>query len=149
MKTLLVALIGIGWIGCGPFLAWFMSKRGHGALSWLAVGLVAGPSALAIALLERRGWAPPLPEVVVRGKDGRGAVNILVVVDDADVVPVARPLVEWFGCCVGRLTVARVLPEGDRWTNMPTRRERSRKSSDGWNRSTPTASCCSDYKKRR
>lgn len=113
MKTILLVLVGVGWIGCGPFLAWFMGRRGYDAFSWLAIGCLIGPSALAIAFLERWKWTPPTPEIVVRGEDGDGAINILVVdVDDQDATPVAKPLVEWFGTCVARISIARVLREG-------------------------------------
>lgn len=112
MKTGLVVLAGVAWIGCGPFLARFMSKRGYDAFSWLSVGALLGPAALALALMERLSWTQPLPEIVVRGDRNGGSIDVLVLMDDgADVVPVAGPLLEWFQTCLGRLTIARVLPE--------------------------------------
>lgn len=111
MKAGLVALIGAAWIGCGPFLAWFMGKRGYEAFSWLVVGSLMGPAALAIAVTERVPWTQPPSELVIRGKNAGGAVNVLVLMDDADVVPDAWPL-DRFAPNLGRLTIARIVLEG-------------------------------------
>lgn len=111
--TILLILVVAAWIGCGPVLAWFMGRRGYDAFSWLAVGAILGPSAVAMAVMERWSWRPPLPEVVVRGTDLGGDVHILMSIDPGEsVVDVARPLLQSLHGHVGRITVARVLPEG-------------------------------------
>ena len=112
MKIGLVVLVGAAWIGCGPFLARFMGKRGYDPISWLAVGSLIGPAALAITLMERLWWTQLPPEIVIRGASAGGSINVLVLIDDVvDVTAVARPLIEWFGSCLGRLVIARIVPE--------------------------------------
>ncbi len=110
--TLLVLLIVPAWIGVGPFLGWFMSRRGYDYLSWLSVGSILGPSALALAFIERVWGIPTAPEVVVRGSPREGPIHLLLSLDHGeDVVSVARPILEELDGYLGRVCLVRVLPE--------------------------------------
>ncbi len=112
-SALLFIAIGLGWIGVGPFLSRFMSRRGHDGVAWLCVGSLLGPFALALALMERLSGAGREPDIVVWGSPGDGHVNLLLSLDFGDdVVGAAQPLIQKFGGHLGRVSLVRVLPKG-------------------------------------
>ena len=112
-SALLYLAVFVGWIGVGPFLSRFMSRRGHDALAWLSVGSLLGPFALAVALMERLSGAGREPDIVVWGSPGDGHVHLLLSLDFGDdVVGAAQPLIQKFDGHLGRVSLVRVLPKG-------------------------------------
>ena len=82
-------------------------------MSWFVIGLLFRPIALSFAAMERLRWVPPPAKVVTDGPAGPGSVDLLVVTDARQSDhSAARAVLRQFTARLGRLTLARVLPEG-------------------------------------
>ena len=81
-------------------------------MSCFVIGLLFGPIALSFVAMERLRWVPPPAKVVRDGRAGPGSVDLLVVTGARQDHSAARAGLRRFTARLGRLTLARVLPEG-------------------------------------
>ncbi|MGQ0802360.1 MAG: hypothetical protein ACT4PI_00630 [Actinomycetota bacterium] len=111
MWTLLIALGALVWLTTGPVLAWRMGRQGFDPGSWLVLGLVVGPLAIPLALMDTLWWTPPPPLVVRRAQPGAGELDALVVVSPAEEwLARAQQAIDQLGAGLRRLAVVCVLP---------------------------------------
>lgn len=78
-------LIAVGWVLVGLATAFVMVRRGHGVRIWLALGVAAGPFAIALAGLAVYGEQDaPAYKTVATGEVLTGQVRVLVGIDGSD-----------------------------------------------------------------
>lgn len=107
----LVLVVAIGWFAIGLVLSLVMGRRGHDSFSWLVLGTLLGPLALALALDSWRHDEQLHPRIVADAERGPAGVDVLVGVDGSTQSRRALARVAaLFGPRIGRLTLASVVP---------------------------------------
>jgi nucleotide-binding universal stress UspA family protein len=106
--TLLLGLAAV-WVVSGIITGFVMGRLGHDARLWLGLGLVAGPTSVALVARALSEHDLVRPKRVKGGVSGKGPIDVLVGVDGSPESQAA--LVEATGMIadrLGRLVVARV-----------------------------------------
>lgn len=113
MWFVLIAIGALAWMACGPGLAWWMGRRGFDPGSWFAVGLLFGPAAVLLAVLDTRQPIATPPVVLRRPESAPGTLDALVVVDGTSESWDRRQrAIRGLRAGLRRLTVVRVLSGG-------------------------------------
>ena len=111
----MVVLIVLGvvvWLSIPPLLSRAMRRRGYDGGSWMVVGLLFGPVAVALAALEVVYGVKEGARILEAGLTGKGEVSILVVLEtDSPTPPPTAGLAE-VRPHLRRLGLALVLPKG-------------------------------------
>jgi hypothetical protein len=91
-----------------------MGRLGHSPFAWGLLGLVLGPIALLLALVEVRNERPWWTRLVASGDPGSGPVDVLVGIDGSpESTAATSAALELFGDRVGRLTLVAVTEVDD------------------------------------
>ena len=110
----MVAIIVIGvavWLSVPPVLSKTMARRGFDGLSYLVIGLLFGPLAIVLAVMDAWFDTPESPRILEAGRVGPGEVSVLVVVDGHSTALPPTALLGSFGR-LRRIGLARVVPKG-------------------------------------
>lgn len=111
MPVVVIACAPIVWLGQGFGLSRIMNRRGFHPLPWFAVGFLLGPVVWPLALLEAISGRP-LPDLVRRGRPGRGAIDVFVVLDRDELPdPLASEMARLRPYC-RRIVLGRVIKAG-------------------------------------
>jgi nucleotide-binding universal stress UspA family protein len=109
--ALVFVFVIVAWLVIGLALSIVMGRRGHAPWSWLVIGTLLGPLAIALAIDARR--HPPgrgVPRVLSAGLAAAGVVDVLVGADgSADAHAATVGVCDLFGDRLRRLTLARVI----------------------------------------
>jgi nucleotide-binding universal stress UspA family protein len=112
--TVFLSLLMATFACIGLLLAIVMGRLGHSPFAWGLLGLVLGPIALLLALVEVRNQRPWWTRLVASGVPGRGPVDVLVGIDGSPESAAAPTAVlELLGDRVGRLTLVAVAEVDD------------------------------------
>jgi nucleotide-binding universal stress UspA family protein len=107
--TAFLALLMVTFACIGFVLAIVMGRLGHSPFAWGLLGLVLGPIALLLALVEVRNERPWWTRLVASGDPGRGPVDVLVGIDGSpESAATTTAALELLGGRVGRLTLVAV-----------------------------------------
>jgi hypothetical protein len=102
-----IGLVVLGWVGAGLLIALIMTRRGHDAGSWAALGIALGPLLLGLAVrwVRCERFAPSI--VLSRGNHHGGDIDVLIGVtpSTSDFEPTLAQ-VEALDARLGLLTVA-------------------------------------------
>jgi nucleotide-binding universal stress UspA family protein len=108
----------------GLVLAIVMGRLGHSPFAWGLLGLLLGPIALLLALVEVRNERPWWTRLVASGDPGSGPVDVLVGIDGSpESAAATTAALELLGDRVGRLTLVAVTEVDD---STAGREERAR-----------------------
>jgi nucleotide-binding universal stress UspA family protein len=122
--TVFLSLLMVTFACIGFVLAIVMGRLGHSPFAWGLLGLLLGPIALLLALVEARNERPWWTRLVASGVPGSGPVDVLVGIDgspESAAAPTAA--LELFGGRLGRLTLVAVTEVDD---SVAGREERER-----------------------
>ena len=111
----MVVMIVLGvvvWLSIPPLLSRAMRRRGYDGGSWMVVGLLFGPVAVALAALEVLYGAPEGPRILEAGLTGTGEVSILVVLDAGSSTSLPTAGLAEVSPYLRRLGLAQILPKG-------------------------------------
>lgn len=129
--TLLIGLAAV-WVVAGVITGLVMGRLGHDPKLWLALGILSGPTSVALVAQALSDHDLIRPTRVERGRAGRGPVDVLVGIDGSPESESALVAVtELIADRLGRLTLATVadydagFPSGDE-----AQREQGRESLD-------------------
>jgi nucleotide-binding universal stress UspA family protein len=113
----------MGTFACiGFVLAIVMGRLGHSSYAWGLLGLLLGPIALLLALVEVRNERPWWTRLVASGDPGGGPVDVLVGIDGSPESAAATTAVlELLGGRVGRLTLVAVTDLDDSYAGREER----------------------------
>ena len=100
------------WLSIPPLLSRAMRRRGHDGGSWLVVGLLFGPVAVALAAFEVRFDVPQGPRILEAGRTGTGDLSILVVLEAESPAPWPMAALAELSPNLRRLGLAQILPKG-------------------------------------
>jgi len=107
--TAFLALLMVTFACIGFVLAVVMGRLGRSPFAWGLLGLVLGPIALLLALVEVRSERPWWTRLVASGDPGSGPVDVLVGVDGSpESAAATTAALELLGDRVGRLTLVAV-----------------------------------------
>ena len=122
--TVFLSLLMVTFACIGFVLAIVMGRLGHSPYAWGLLGLVLGPIALLLALVEVRRERPWWTRLVASGNPGRGPADVLVGIDGSpESAAAATAALELLGDRVGRLTLVAVTEVDD---SVAGREERER-----------------------
>ena len=103
--TVFLSLLMVTFACIGFVLAMVMGRLGHSPFAWGLLGLVLGPIALLLALVEVRSERPWWTRLVASGDPGSGPVDVLVGIDGSpESAAATTAALELLGDRVGRLT---------------------------------------------
>jgi nucleotide-binding universal stress UspA family protein len=123
-STAFLALLMVTFACIGLVLAIVMGRLGHSPFAWGLLGLVLGPIALLLALVEVRNERPWWTRLVASGAPGSGPVDVLVGIDGSpESAAATTAALELLGDRVGRLTLVAVTEVDD---SVAGREERAR-----------------------
>ena len=129
--TVFLSLLMVTFACIGFVLALVMGRLGHSPFAWGLLGLVLGPIALLLALVEVRSERPWWTRLVASGAPGSGPVDVLVGIDGSpESAAATTAALELLGDRVGRLTLVAVT-EVDDSTAGHQERERLREELEG------------------
>ena len=112
--TVFLSLLMVTFACIGFVLAMVMGRLGHSPFAWGLLGLVLGPIALLLALVEVRSERPWWTRLVASGDPGSGPVDVLVGIDGSPQSAAATTAaLELLGDRVGRLTLVAVTEVDD------------------------------------
>jgi hypothetical protein len=107
--TVFLSLLMVTFACIGFVLALVMGRLGHSPFAWGLLGLVLGPIALLLALVEVRSERPWWTRLVASGAPGSGPVDVLVGIDGSpESAAATTAALELLGGRVGRLTLVAV-----------------------------------------
>jgi nucleotide-binding universal stress UspA family protein len=107
-STAFLALLMATFVCIGFVLAIVMGRLGHSPYAWGLLGLLLGPIALLLALVEVRNERP-WTRLVASGDPGGGPVDVLVGIDGSpESAAAATTALDLLGGRVGRLTLVAV-----------------------------------------
>lgn len=122
--TAFLSLLMATFACIGFVLAIVMGRLGHSPFAWGLLGLVLGPIALLLALVEVRNERPWWTRLVASGVPGSGPVDLLVGIDGSpESAATTTAALELLGDRVGRLTLVAVTEVDD---SVAGREERAR-----------------------
>jgi nucleotide-binding universal stress UspA family protein len=107
----LFVVVAGSWLAIGLMLSLLMGRRGHDAWSWLVLGTLLGPFAIALAIDAARHRDARIGRRVATGTAMGGPVDVLVGIDgspESDAAAVG--VLALFGPRLGRVTLAAVVP---------------------------------------
>ena len=108
-STVFLSLLMATFACIGLVLALVMGRLGHSPFAWGLLGLVLGPIALLLALVEVRSERPWWTRRVASGDPGSGPVDVLVGIDGSpESAAATTAALELLGDRVGRLTLVAV-----------------------------------------
>jgi nucleotide-binding universal stress UspA family protein len=123
-STAFLSLLMATFVCIGFVLAIVMGRLGRSPFAWGLLGLVLGPIAMLLALVEVRNERPWGTRLVASGDPGGGPVDILVGIDGSpESAAATTAALELLGDRVGRLTLAAVAEVDD---STAGREERAR-----------------------
>ena len=123
-STAFLSLLMATFACIGFVLAIVMGRLGHSAFAWGLLGLLLGPIALLLALVEVRNERPWWTRLVASGDPGGGPVDVLVGIDGSpESAAATTAALELLGSRVGRLTLVAVADLDDSYAG---REERAR-----------------------
>jgi nucleotide-binding universal stress UspA family protein len=112
--TVFLSLLMVTFACIGFVLAMVMGRLGHSPFAWGLLGLVLGPIALLLALVEVRSERPWWTRLVASGDPGSGPVDVLVGIDGSpESAAATTAALELLGDRVGRLTLVAVTEVDD------------------------------------
>jgi nucleotide-binding universal stress UspA family protein len=112
--TAFLSLLMVTFACIGLVLAIVMGRLGHSPFAWGLLGLVLGPIALLLALVEVRNERPWWTRLVASGDPGSGPVDVLVGIDGSpESAAATTAALELLGDRVGRLTLVAVIEVDD------------------------------------
>ena len=112
--TVFLSLLMVTFACIGFVLAIVMGRLGRSPFAWGLLGLLLGPIALLLALVEVRSERPWWSRLVASGDPGSGPVDVLVGIDGSPESAVATTAaLELLGDRVGRLTLVAVTEVDD------------------------------------
>ena len=104
----------VTFVCIGLVLAIVMGRLGHSPFAWGLLGLVLGPIAMLLALVEVRNERPWWTRLVASGDPGSGPVDVLVGIDGSpESAAATTAALELLGDRVGRLTLVAVTEVDD------------------------------------
>ena len=110
--VVMIVLGAVVWLSIPPLLSRAMKRRGYDGGSWMVVGLLFGPVAVALATLEVFYCVTEGSRILQSGLTGKGEVSILVVLEtDSPTPPPIAALAE-VSPYLRRLGLAQVIPKG-------------------------------------
>jgi hypothetical protein len=113
-STVFLSLLMVTFACIGLVLALVMGRLGHSPFAWGLLGLVLGPIALLLALVEVRSERPWRTRLVASGDPGSGPVDVLVGIDGSpESAAATTAALELLGDRVGRLTLVAVAEVDD------------------------------------
>lgn len=119
--TTALIIIGCVWAAIGLGASLVMGRRGHSAWTWLVLGAVLGPLAIAMARANVVREGEARPQAISAGQPGPGPVDVLVGIDDSPQSRAAlRAAIELLGPRIGRLTLAAVVDYDVGLSELPT-----------------------------
>jgi nucleotide-binding universal stress UspA family protein len=122
--TAFLSLLMATFVCIGFVLAIVMGRLGHSPFAWGLLGLLLGPIALLLALVEVRSERPWWSRLVASGDPGSGPVDVLVGIDGSpESAAATTAALELLGGRVGRLTLVAVTEVDD---SVAGREERAR-----------------------
>jgi hypothetical protein len=108
-STVFLSLLMATFACIGLVLAIVMGRLGRSPFAWGLLGLVLGPIALLLALVEVRNERPWGTRLVASGDPGSGPVDVLVGIDGSpESAAATTAALELLGDRVGRLTLVAV-----------------------------------------
>jgi nucleotide-binding universal stress UspA family protein len=123
-STAFLSLLMVTFVCIGFVLAIVMGRLGHSPFAWGLLGLLLGPIALLLALVEVRSERPWWTRLVASGDPGSGPVDVLVGIDGSpESAAATTAALELLGDRVGRLTLVAVTEVDD---STAGREERAR-----------------------
>ena len=123
-STAFLSLLMVTFACIGLVLAIVMGRLGHSPFAWGLLGLLLGPIALLLALVEVRNERPWWTRLVASGDPGSGPVDVLVGIDGSpESAAATTAALELLGDRVGRLTLVAVTEVDD---STAGREERAR-----------------------
>ncbi len=108
-----VMAVASAWLFIGVVLSLVMGRRGYYRFSWMVLGALLGPLAIALALDSWRHHEQLQPTVLAGAPAARssGTVDVLVGHDGSpEAAAVVEAAIELLGPRLGRLTLATVVP---------------------------------------
>jgi hypothetical protein len=112
--TVFLSLLMVTFACIGFVLAIVMGRLGHSTFAWGLLGLVLGPIALLLALVEVRSERPWWTRRVASGHPGSGPVDVLVGIDGSpESAAATTAALGLLGDRVGRLTLVAVTEVDD------------------------------------
>ena len=113
-STAFLSLLMATFACIGFVLAIVMGRLGHSPFAWGLLGLLLGPIALLLALVEVRNERPWWTRLVASGDPGSGPVDVLVGIDGSpESAAATTAALELLGDRVGRLTLVAVTEVDD------------------------------------
>ena len=113
-STAFLSLLMATFVCIGFVLAIVMGRLGRSPFAWGLLGLVLGPIAMLLALVEVRNKRPRWTRLVVSGDPGSGPVDVLVGIDGSpESAAATTAALELLGDRVGRLTLVAVTEVDD------------------------------------
>jgi nucleotide-binding universal stress UspA family protein len=113
-STVFLSLLMVTYACIGFVLALVMGRLGHSPYAWGLLGLLLGPIALLLALVEVRKERPWWTRLVASGDPGSGPVDVLVGIDGSpESAAATTAALELLGNRVGRLTLVAVTEVDD------------------------------------
>jgi hypothetical protein len=123
-STAFLSLLMATFACIGFVLAIVMGRLGHSPFAWGLLGLLLGPIALLLALVEVRNERPWWTRLVASGDPGSGPVDVLVGIDGSpESAAATTAALQLLGDRVGRLTLVAVTEVDD---STAGHRERAR-----------------------
>jgi nucleotide-binding universal stress UspA family protein len=120
--TVFLALFMATFACIGLVLALVMGRLGYSPFAWGLLGLLLGPIALLLALVEVRKKRPWWTRLVASGDPGSGPVDVLVGIDGSpESAAATTAALELLGGQVGRLTLVAVADLDDSYAGREER----------------------------
>jgi nucleotide-binding universal stress UspA family protein len=120
--TVFLALFMATFACIGLVLALVMGRLGYSPFAWGLLGLLLGPIALLLALVEVRNDRPWWTRLVASGDPGSGPVDVLVGIDGSpESATATTAALELLGGRVGRLTLVAVTDLDDSYAGREER----------------------------
>jgi nucleotide-binding universal stress UspA family protein len=121
-STAFLSLLMVTFVCIGFVLAIVMGRLGRSPFAWGLLGLVLGPIAMLLALVEVRNERPWWTRLVASGDPGSGPVDVLVGIDGSPESAAATTAgLELLGDRVGRLTLVAVTDLDDSYAGRDER----------------------------
>jgi nucleotide-binding universal stress UspA family protein len=121
-STAFLSLLMATFVCIGFVLAIVMGRLGRSPFAWGLLGLVLGPIAMLLALVEVRNERPWWTRLVASGDPGSGPVDVLVGIDGSpESAAATTAALELLGDRVGRLTLVAVTDLDDSYAGREER----------------------------
>jgi nucleotide-binding universal stress UspA family protein len=143
MSTELIVVVVAVWVAIGLAATTVMVRRGGDLYTWASLGILFGPVATIMAVVEVRAERRVPPHVLRPGRPGRGWLDVLVGIDGS---PEAEAAIAWVlalhGPSIRRLAYGVVVPFGTApealasGSPVPAALDRALKLADGCDAST-------------